>query len=79
MKKIKEKRGKKDKNKNKIWSLIKKIFGIIFIIVGIAGLFLPFLEGILFILLGLALYHNESIKDVILNLRKKFKKWKIKD
>jgi len=73
------KKNKKRKDKNEIWSLIKKILGIFFIILGVLGLFLPFLEGILFILLGLALYHNESIKDVILNFRKKVKKWKIKD
>jgi len=71
MKKIKEK-GKR--RENKIWNLAKKILGIILIIVGIAGLFLPFLEGILFILVGLALYHNESVKNVILKIKDKLKK-----
>ncbi|MDH5747986.1 MAG: hypothetical protein OEY85_01620 [Rhodospirillales bacterium] len=31
------------------------IFGVIFVVLGIAGLFLPFLQGILFLLVGLLL------------------------
>ena len=38
--------------RSKIWITI---LGYLFLILGIAGLFLPFLQGILFILIGLAL------------------------
>ncbi|WP_418791576.1 PGPGW domain-containing protein [Phosphitispora sp. TUW77] len=36
------------------------ILGWLFIILGIAGLFLPFLQGILFLLIGLYLLSHES-------------------
>jgi len=69
---------KKEKNKkrreNQTWSLTKKILGIILIIIGIFGLFLPFLQGILLILLGLTLYHNRGIKEVARRVIKKFKR-----
>lgn len=38
--------------RNKIWITI---LGYFFLILGIVGLFLPFLQGVLFILVGLAL------------------------
>lgn len=65
------KKNKKRKDKNEIWSLIKKILGIFFIILGVLGLFLPFLEGILFVIIGLALFHDESIREYISSLFKK--------
>ena len=71
MKKVKK---KKKRSGNEIWDLTKKLLGIIFIIVGVAGLFLPFLQGILFILIGLALYHNKNLKEVILKIKDKLKK-----
>jgi len=36
------------------------VFGWLFIIVGVAGLFLPFLQGILFLLVGFYLLSHES-------------------
>lgn len=37
-----------------------RIVGILFIVLGIIGLFLPFLQGILFLVLGLYLYSFSS-------------------
>ena len=48
-----------------------KILGIFLIIIGVIGLFLPFLQGVLFIVTGLVLLGNKSAKDKII----KFKKW----
>lgn len=53
---------KRSRSETKI--LIKKIFGVFFITLGILGLFLPFLQGILFIAIGIALYENKSVKDM---------------
>jgi len=64
---------KKEKKKNRVWEIIKKITGIILIIIGIIGLFLPLLQGILLILIGLALFHNQNIKEYILKKVKKVK------
>ncbi len=38
-----------------IYPILKKIIGIILILIGIPGLFLPFLQGILFISIGIIL------------------------
>lgn len=51
--------------------LLKKSLGIFFIVLGIAGLFLPVLQGILFILIGLTLLEN---KRLTLYIRKFLKK-----
>ncbi|MHB8170617.1 MAG: PGPGW domain-containing protein [Thermincolia bacterium] len=62
--------------KAKIKSLITQIFGWLFILLGIAGLFLPFLQGILFILIGLYLLSHESpwAKKLLYKLRLRFPK-----
>ena len=75
MKKNKE---KKERRENKIWRMLKKGLGVFFLIIGVAGLVLPLIPGILFILIGLALYHNESIGEVIKKAIKKLKKAFIK-
>lgn len=46
------------------------IIGWLFIFLGIIGLFLPFLQGILFILIGLAILSSRS--EMIKSLLKKF-------
>jgi uncharacterized membrane protein YbaN (DUF454 family) len=51
---------KEPEMKGRIVRLGKIITGGALIVVGIAGLFLPFLQGILFLLLGLSLLSSES-------------------
>lgn len=50
------------------------IIGWLFIFLGIIGLFLPFLQGILFILIGLAILssRSEMIKSLIKKLEAKY-------
>lgn len=50
--------------KKRAFKLFKKSAGIILIIIGIAGLFLPFVQGILLIILGLALLENQYLKNI---------------
>ena len=69
---------KMKRTESEIWKIIKKVLGVIFILVGIIGLFLPILQGILLILIGLALFNNENIHKYILRKLKKFKKRKKK-
>lgn len=45
---------------NKIKKIALIILGWLFIFVGIIGLFLPFLQGILFIMIGLAILSSRS-------------------
>lgn len=51
-------------NKNETKTLIKKITGILLIVLGVIGIFLPLLQGILLIAIGIALYEDKSIKDI---------------
>ncbi len=46
--------------KKKIKRAITLTIGGVFILLGIAGLFLPFLQGILFLIIGLAVLSKES-------------------
>jgi len=57
-----------------ILEIIKKIIGIILIIAGIIGLFLPFFQGILLIILGSILLGNHKLKKFVNKLIKKIKK-----
>jgi uncharacterized membrane protein YbaN (DUF454 family) len=54
--------------------IIRLGLGWIFIVLGVAGLFLPFLQGILFIAIGLALIAPESewAQDKLDRLRDRF-------
>ena len=54
-------------NGNSLNGGLKVFLGVILIIIGIAGLFLPFLQGILFIIAGLALM---GAKPVLKKLKK---------
>ncbi|MDA8234697.1 MAG: tellurium resistance protein TerC [Clostridia bacterium] len=62
--------------KAKIKSLIIQILGWLFILLGILGLFLPFLQGILFILIGLYLLSHQSpwAKNLLRKIRSRFPK-----
>jgi len=52
-------------------SIWKKALGITLIVIGVAGLFLPFIQGILLIVIGLGLVGNVGL---IIWLRKKLGK-----
>jgi len=54
--------------------LLRRVFGVLFLIAGIAGLFLPVLQGILFLLIGALLLAGESIwvRRKIAGLKKRF-------
>jgi uncharacterized membrane protein YbaN (DUF454 family) len=46
--------------KERIWRAGKISVGVALLILGVAGLFLPFLQGILFLVTGLTLLSTES-------------------
>jgi uncharacterized membrane protein YbaN (DUF454 family) len=50
------------------------IIGWSFLILGIFGLFLPFLQGILFIMIGLAILSSQSkrIRDLLKKMEKRY-------
>lgn len=48
---------------------IKKILGVIFIVIGVIGLILPFIQGIILIIAGSLLIDGEDFGEII----KKFK------
>jgi hypothetical protein len=53
---------------------VKKIIGIILITLGIAGLFLPLLQGILLIIIGASLLGNKHLIKIIKKIQAYFKK-----
>jgi len=57
-------------------SLIKAGIGILLVILGIVGLFLPLLQGVLMILAGLFILKNRDLtyKDIKSKLKDSFKK-----
>jgi uncharacterized membrane protein YbaN (DUF454 family) len=42
--------------------ILKKVLGIIIIIIGVIGLFLPFIQGILLIITGLMLFDEKKFE-----------------
>jgi uncharacterized protein len=54
--------------------ILRYITGIFFLILGVIGLFLPILQGILFIIIGLIILAPESkfIRNILDKLEKKF-------
>jgi|SaaInlLV_10m_DNA_2_1039722.scaffolds.fasta_scaffold41784_2 hypothetical protein len=52
----------------------KQILGIFLIIFGIVGLFLPFMQGIAFIIAGAIILGNKQLLDFFKKIVKKFKK-----
>lgn len=71
------KKGKKQETLHiakKLWECGKKILGVVFIILGILGLFLPILQGLLLIAIGIALYKNQKIEECIEYWKNKIKK-----
>ena len=56
--------------------LIKKTSGISLVVLGIFGLFLPFLQGILMIVAGLTILGNKQIVNLIKRGKEYFRKRK---
>ncbi|MCK4265234.1 hypothetical protein KAW80_02655 [Candidatus Babeliales bacterium] len=52
----------------------KKIIGILLIIIGIPGLFLPFLQGIVFIIIGTTLLGNKKLISYLKKIKHHFSK-----
>lgn len=65
---------------SKIWSqkFWRKVAGVVLIILGIIGLFLPFLQGVAMILAGLALLENKQaallFEKIKAGLHKRFRR-----
>jgi uncharacterized membrane protein YbaN (DUF454 family) len=59
--------------KRHVVRISKIVGGVAFILLGIAGLFLPFLQGILFLVIGLSLLSTES--ERARRLLEKLKAW----
>jgi uncharacterized protein len=43
-----------------LWRIGKITLGVLLLVLGVVGLFLPFLQGILFLIMGLSLLSTES-------------------
>ncbi|MBI3769626.1 MAG: hypothetical protein HY271_14205 [Deltaproteobacteria bacterium] len=46
--------------KQRLWRFGKITIGVLLLVLGVIGLFLPFLQGILFLIMGLSLLSTES-------------------
>jgi len=55
---------------NKIYKFLKKFIGVVSVIVGIFGLFLPLLQGVLLIVLGLSFLENKYVLEYFNRFRK---------
>lgn len=53
----------------------RKVLGFLLVLGGIAGLFLPFLQGIAMILAGLALMGNKRAEQWLLTVQTKARAW----
>jgi uncharacterized membrane protein YbaN (DUF454 family) len=55
-------------------SLARKVIGVFFLILGVLGLFLPVLQGLLFILIGLALLfpNNHYIQSLLQKAKNRY-------
>ena len=62
-----------DQIKNFVITYSKKILGILLIMLGIIGLFLPFLQGILMIIAGLVLVGNHALLVTVRRFVQKLK------
>jgi len=62
--------------KNLVWDFIRKLLGVILIIGGVLGLFLPFFQGIAMIIAGAILLENKFVLKKVRQVIKYFKKRK---
>ncbi len=53
----------------------KRIVGVVLIVFGIVGLFLPVLQGIVMIVAGLALLGNHTLAKYLLSLKDRLVAW----
>ena len=59
-----------NKNNSKISQIAKKVLGVILIVLGIIGLFLPFLQGWLMIIVGSSLLGSRYIFKLLVKTKK---------
>jgi uncharacterized protein YqgC (DUF456 family) len=59
---------------NLIFKIIRITAGILLILLGLAGLFLPILPGIVLILVGVVILNNPALKRMIDKILKKVKR-----
>lgn len=60
--------------RNYVWEVTKKILGVLLIIGGILGLFLPFFQGIVMIIAGALLLENKYVLRKVRQLIAHFKR-----
>ena len=63
-------------NQTNIWKILKYIAGWTLIVLGVIGLFLPFLQGILMIIAGGILLENKQIIEFVKSMQKKWEERK---
>ena len=58
-----------------VWRMTKVVVGIALLGLGVVGLFLPILQGVLFLFLGLALLSTESrrVRGVMVKVRRRYR------
>ena len=62
--------------KNYALDVIKKVVGVVLIVGGVLGLFLPFLQGIAMIVVGAVLLKNEFILRKVRQAVRYVKRWR---
>lgn len=66
--------------KHKRWRIVKRIIGVILIVTGIVGIFLPFIQGLLLVAVGIYLVGNHKLinwlKQNIVLWKRQLKNWK---
>jgi len=55
------------------WSVMWKVFGVLLIVVGVVGIFLPILQGFVLIVIGAALLGFEPAKKLLKGLKNRVK------
>ena len=55
-------KGPSEKSHHPVWRFVKILLGIVLLVLGVVGLFLPVLQGVLFLLLALAILSSESAR-----------------
>ena len=54
---------------------VRVMLGVILVVLGIIGLFLPFLQGIAMIFLGLTLLGFKHMREKLTMIKEKIKRW----
>jgi len=60
-----------------VWPIARQVLGWFFIFLGIIGLFLPLLQGVLFIVIGIALVgrRNWLLRWIVVHLKLLLRRW----